>query len=98
MFSPTNRDAVEASRKKRRGTTGASGIRTHHLLSGILVRWMLNCKLNSGTLLCGKDTYFILPEGGRAAETFQSLFSHIDGKIRDGYGEDGCGRKVGGWY
>jgi hypothetical protein len=25
-------------------------------------------------------------EGGRAAEAFQSLFSHIDGKIRDGYG------------
>jgi hypothetical protein len=24
------------------------------------------------------------------------LFSHIDGKIRDGYGEDGCGRKVVG--
>ncbi|KAH0808067.1 hypothetical protein GEV33_014724 [Tenebrio molitor] len=23
-----------------------------------------------------------------------SVFSHIDGKIRDGYGEDGCGRKV----
>jgi hypothetical protein len=34
------------------------------------------------------------PEGGKAAEAFQSLFSHIDGKIRDGYGEDGCGRKV----
>jgi hypothetical protein len=33
-------------------------------------------------------------EGGRAAEAFQSLFSHIDGKIRDGYGVDGCGRKV----
>jgi hypothetical protein len=36
------------------------------------------------------------PEGGRAAEAFQSLFSHTDGKIRDGYGEDGCGRKVVG--
>jgi hypothetical protein len=35
------------------------------------------------------------PEGGRAAEAF-SLFSHTDGKIRDGYGEDGCGRKVVG--
>jgi hypothetical protein len=35
------------------------------------------------------------PEGGRAAETFQSLFSHT-GKIRDGYGVDGCGRKVVG--
>jgi hypothetical protein len=34
-------------------------------------------------------------EGGRAAEAF-SLFSHTDGKIRDGYGEDGCGRKVVG--
>ncbi|KAH0814599.1 hypothetical protein GEV33_008192 [Tenebrio molitor] len=34
------------------------------------------------------------PEGGKAAEAFQSLFSHIDGKIRDGYGDDGCGRKV----
>jgi hypothetical protein len=31
-------------------------------------------------------------EGGRAAEAFQSLFSHTDGKIRDGYGEGGCGR------
>jgi hypothetical protein len=36
------------------------------------------------------------PEGGRAAEAFWSLFSHTDGKIRDGYGEDGCGRKVVG--
>jgi hypothetical protein len=36
------------------------------------------------------------PEGGRAAEAFQSLFSHTDGKIKDGYGEDGCGRKVVG--
>jgi hypothetical protein len=35
------------------------------------------------------------PGGGRAAEAF-SLFSHTDGKIRDGYGEDGCGRKVVG--
>jgi hypothetical protein len=35
------------------------------------------------------------PEGGRAAEAF-GLFSHTDGKIRDGYGEDGCGRKVVG--
>jgi hypothetical protein len=35
-------------------------------------------------------------EGGCAAEAFQSLFSHIDGKIRDGYGVDGCGRKVVG--
>jgi hypothetical protein len=34
------------------------------------------------------------PKGGGAAEAFQSLFSHTDGKIRDGYGEDGCGRKV----
>jgi hypothetical protein len=44
----------------------------------------------------GKDTSFIAPGGGRAAEAFQSFFSHIDGKIRDGYGEDGCGRKVVG--
>jgi hypothetical protein len=36
------------------------------------------------------------PEGGRAAEAFQSLFSHTDGKIRDGYGKNGCGRKVVG--
>jgi hypothetical protein len=35
----------------------------------------------------GKDTFFIPPEGGRAAEAFQSLFSHTDGKIQDGYGE-----------
>ncbi|KAH0809843.1 hypothetical protein GEV33_012948 [Tenebrio molitor] len=34
------------------------------------------------------------PKGGRAAEAFQSLFSHTDGKIRDGYGEDECGMKV----
>jgi hypothetical protein len=27
---------------------------------------------------------------------FFFLFSHADGKIRDGYGEDGCGRKVVG--
>jgi hypothetical protein len=44
----------------------------------------------------GKDTSFIPPEGGRAAEASQSLFSHTDGKIRVGYGEDGCGRKVVG--
>jgi hypothetical protein len=31
------------------------------------------------------------PEGRRAA--FQSLFSHTDGKIRNGYGEDVCRRK-----
>jgi hypothetical protein len=37
-----------------------------------------------------------LPKGGGAAEAFQSLFSHTDWKIRDGYGEDGCGRKVVG--
>ncbi|KAH0817819.1 hypothetical protein GEV33_004972 [Tenebrio molitor] len=36
----------------------------------------------------------IVPKTGRAAEAFQSLCSHTDGKIRDGYGEDGCGRKV----
>jgi hypothetical protein len=33
---------------------------------------------------------------GRAYEAFQGLFSHTDGKIRDGYGEDGCGRGVVG--
>jgi hypothetical protein len=45
----------------------------------------------------GKETVHLSfpPEGGRAAEAF-SLFSHTDGKIRDGYGEDGCGRKVVG--
>jgi hypothetical protein len=32
------------------------------------------------------------PQGGGLL----SLFSHTDGKIRDGYGEDGCGRKVVG--
>jgi hypothetical protein len=42
-----------------------------------------------------KDLSFIPLEGGRAAEAFRNIFSHIDGKkIRDGYGEDGCGRKV----
>jgi hypothetical protein len=44
----------------------------------------------------GKDTSFIPPEGGRAAEAFQSLFSHTAEKILDGYGADGCGRKVVG--
>jgi hypothetical protein len=39
----------------------------------------------------GRDTSF---KGERAAEAFQSLFSHIDGKIRGGYGVDGRGRKV----
>ncbi|KAH0820640.1 hypothetical protein GEV33_002151 [Tenebrio molitor] len=37
-----------------------------------------------------------LMNGGRAAEAFQSLFSHTEGKIRDGYGEDGCEMKVVG--
>jgi hypothetical protein len=42
-----------------------------------------------------KDLSFIPLEGGRAAEAFRNIFSHIDGKkIWDGYGEDGCGRKV----
>jgi hypothetical protein len=44
----------------------------------------------------GKNTSFIPPEGGWAAEAFQSLSSHIDGKIRDGYGVDGRVRKVVG--
>jgi hypothetical protein len=44
----------------------------------------------------GKDTSFITPKGRRAYEAFQGLFSHTDGKIRDGYGEDGCGRGVVG--
>jgi hypothetical protein len=26
------------------------------------------------------------PKGSRTAEAFQSLFTHTDGKIRDGYG------------
>jgi hypothetical protein len=36
-----------------------------------------------------KDTFFIPPKGGGAAEVFLSLFSHTDGKIRDGYGAEG---------
>jgi hypothetical protein len=44
----------------------------------------------------GKGTSFIPPEGRWAAEAFQTLFSHINEKIRDGYGEDGCGKKVVG--
>jgi hypothetical protein len=44
----------------------------------------------------GKETPFIPPEVGRAAEASQSLFSYTDGKIRNGYGEDGCGKKVVG--
>jgi hypothetical protein len=28
------------------------------------------------------------PKGGGTAEAFQSLFSHIDGRIRDGHGVD----------
>jgi hypothetical protein len=44
-----------------------------------------------------KGYIFHSPEGGRATEAFQSLFSHIDGKIRDGFVPmDGCGRKVVG--
>jgi hypothetical protein len=46
-----------------------------------------------------KGYIFISPpkaEGGRAAEAFHSLCSHIDEKIRDGYGEDGG--KEGGRY
>jgi hypothetical protein len=39
----------------------------------------------------GKIHLSFSPEG----EAFQSLFSHIDGKIRDGYGVDGYG---GRWY
>jgi hypothetical protein len=39
---------------------------------------------------------FHSPEGGRATEASQSLFSHIDGKIRDGCGVDGCGSKMVG--
>jgi hypothetical protein len=53
---------------------------------------------NSNSRASGKEGYIFhsSPKGGRAAEAFQSLFSHTDGKIRDGYGEDGCGRKVVG--
>jgi hypothetical protein len=29
---------------------------------------------------------YIPTEGKRTAEAFQSLFTHTDGKIRDGYG------------
>jgi hypothetical protein len=39
-----------------------------------------------------REQFFIPPDGGRAAEAFQNLFSHTDGKTRDGYVEDGCGR------
>jgi hypothetical protein len=39
-------------------------------------------------VLKGKERIFHSPEEV-AAEAFQSLFSHTDGKIRDGYNEDG---------
>jgi hypothetical protein len=52
--------------------------------------------LTKRKIINNENTSFIPPEGGGAAEAFQSLFSHTDGKIRDGYGEDGCGRKVVG--
>jgi hypothetical protein len=44
---------------------------------------------------CDRKGYIIfhsLPKGGGLLR----LSSHTDGKIRDGYGEDGCGRKVVG--
>jgi hypothetical protein len=37
----------------------------------------------------GKPKRYIFhshPKGSRTDEAFQSLFTHIDGKIRDGYG------------
>jgi hypothetical protein len=40
-----------------------------------------------------KDKSFIPPRGA-CSEAFQSLFSHIDGKIRDGYGEVGTERLI----
>jgi hypothetical protein len=36
------------------------------------------------------------PKEGGLLRLSRSLLSHIDGKIRDGYGVDGCGRKVVG--
>jgi hypothetical protein len=43
-----------------------------------------------------KNIFHSPPKGGGAAEAFQSLSSHIDGKIRDGYGVNGGVRKVVG--
>jgi hypothetical protein len=55
----------------------------------------LGMKVPRDTLVKRKRMiHFSFPEGARAAEAFQSLFSHTDGKIRDRYGEDGCGRMV----
>jgi hypothetical protein len=53
-------------------------------------------KFKFQSLWKGRIHLSFLPKGGRAAEAFQSLFSYTDGKIWDGYGEDGCGRKVVG--
>jgi hypothetical protein len=51
---------------------------------------------NSPLESCKRIHFSFPPEGGRSAEAFQSLFSHIDGKFRDGCGEDGYGRNVVG--
>jgi hypothetical protein len=56
---------------------------------------LLSAFINKYLVKKGKDTFFIPPRRG-AAEAFQSLFSHTDGKILEGYDEDGCGRKVVG--
>jgi hypothetical protein len=64
-------------------------------LLGIIYCIFIPSVKNNDILIIKKRIHFSFPpEGGRAAETFQSLLSHTDGKIRDGYGEDGCGRKV----
>jgi hypothetical protein len=50
------------------------------------MKLLLSIPTTDLALLSGKDTFL---RGAGAAEAFQSLFSHIDGNIRDGYGEDG---------
>jgi hypothetical protein len=70
-------------------------------VSGIINFAKLKLLRSGRTGVCNlvkeKDTSFIPPRrGGGSAKAFQSLFRHTDGKIRDGYGEDGCGRKVVG--
>jgi hypothetical protein len=69
----------------------------HSEINSIINRSLTSIHDNSTLEPNGKRIHLSFPpEGGRAAEAFQSLFSHIDGKIRDGYGVDGCGRKVVG--
>jgi hypothetical protein len=79
--------------KKTHTWSGGTGVRTRDLPN---VKWRARRLATVlGRNMEGNGTSFIPPEGGRAAEAF-SLFSHTDGKIREGYGEDGCGRKVVG--